>query len=98
MPDHCNYVKPIISMCEKLFVSSSAQRMLWHCFTHPDLPVQDISGDVDSSHGLTTKHKLGSGQEDPGVRAQKTFTLYFLRISCEAVTYMKTRADNTDSS
>lgn len=53
--------------------------LFWHLLTHSDLPVQDISGDVDSSHGLTTKHKLGSGLEDPGVRAQMTFTLFFLQ-------------------
>lgn len=57
--------------------------------------MQDISGDVDSSHGLTTKHKFGSGQEDPGVGAQMTFTLYFLRISCKEVKDMKTRVDKT---
>lgn len=31
--------------------------------THSDLPVQDVSGDVDSSHVVTTKHQLGSGVE-----------------------------------
>lgn len=97
MPDHCNEIKPVISMYERHLVSSpvySAHRMLWFLFTHSDLPVQDISGDVDSSHGLTTKHELGSGQEDPAVRVQMTFTLYFLKISCK-VADMKKRVNNT---
>lgn len=55
------------------------------CSLVSDLPVQDVSGDVDSSHGLTTKHKLEFGLEDPGVKAQMTFTLFSLRISCEDV-------------
>lgn len=76
----------IMPIYEKHFVWSLvgwAPRMLWHLFTHPDLPVQDISGDVDCSHGLTTKHKLGSGLEIPEVRAQMTFTLFFSRMSCK---------------
>lgn len=76
----------IIYMYEKhIFFAEYAQLIIWHLFTHPDLPVQDISGDVDSSHGLATKHKLGSGLEVPGVKAQRTFTLSFLRISCTDV-------------
>ncbi len=57
--------------------------MFWHLFTYFDLPVQDISGDVDSSHGLSTKHKLGFGLEVPGDSSLMTFTLYFSRLGCE---------------
>lgn len=48
-------------------------------FTHPDLPVQNISGDVDSSHGLSTINEKYYF-DVPVVKVQVTSVLCF--FSC----------------
>lgn len=53
----------------------SVTRTPQYLSTHPDLPVQDVSSDIDSRHDLTANHTEGSGAEGPGVRGQMTFTL-----------------------
>lgn len=62
---------------------------LWTVLTYPDLPVQDISGDVGSSHGLTAKHKLGF--EAGGFQGQRSGVIYFFSLwpSCKNAEWIK---------
>lgn len=36
--------------------------------SHPELPVQDVTGDVHSSHGLTANHKVRTNGQRSEVR------------------------------
>lgn len=74
----------------RLSIRRGWSHWLWTVLTYPDLPVQDISGDVGSSHGLTAKHKLGfeaGGFQGSAIRFHLLF--FSLWPSCKNAEWIK---------
>lgn len=78
----------------RLSIRREWSHWLWTVLTYPDLPVQDISGDVGSSHGLTAKHKLGfeaGGFQGSEVRCHLLF--FSLWPSCKTQNALRQSRD-----